>query len=94
MPTGQCPYQPITNLPINFLSNSSTSSLESNLEKRSCQTVYSIDNGIDYHRIPFASYPNHCIVYRIQSSVGDNFHSDLLFKVKLFWSANFLGRRK
>jgi alpha-L-fucosidase 2 len=73
-PIRQAPYQPVGNLLIDFFGQSSSSSIsqyqrELNLEKAITTTTYTIDNGINYQRTCFASYPDNCIIYNIQSSV-------------------------
>jgi len=73
-PAGQVPYQPVGNLLIDFFGQSPSSSIsqyqrELNLEKAISTTTYSTDNGINYQRTCFASYPDNCIIYNIQSSV-------------------------
>jgi alpha-L-fucosidase 2 len=73
-PIGQAPYQPVGNLLIDFFGQSLSSSIsqyqrELNLEKAISTTTYSTDNGINYQRTCFASYPDNCIIYNIQSSV-------------------------
>jgi alpha-L-fucosidase 2 len=75
-PIGQAPYQTVGNLFIDFFGQSSTISInqyqrELNLEKAITTTTYSTDNGINYQRTCFASYPDNCIVYNVQSSVRD-----------------------
>ncbi len=73
-PIGQAPYQTVGNLFIDFFEQSSSISInqyqrELNLEKAITTTTYSIDNGINYQRTCFASYPDNCIIYNVQSSV-------------------------
>ncbi len=73
-PIRQAPYQPVGNLFIDFFEKSPTISLnqyqrELNLEKSITTTTYSINNGTNYQRTCFASYPDNCIVYNVQSSV-------------------------
>ncbi len=75
-PAAQAPYQPVGNLLIDFVGQSSSTTInqyqrELNLEKAISTTSYSTDNGINYQRTCFASYPDNCIIYNIQSSVRD-----------------------
>ncbi len=73
-PIRQAPYQTVGNLFIDFFEPSSSISIinyqrELNLEKAITTTTYSTDSGINYQRTCFASYPDNCIVYNVQSSV-------------------------
>lgn len=73
-PMDQASYQPVGNIFIDFLEDSSSISIDNyqrelNLEKSLTTTSYSTDKGINYHRTCFASYPDNCIIYQIQSSV-------------------------
>ena len=75
-PIRQAPYQPVGNLFLDFFDQSSSISINQyqrdlNLEKAITTTIYSTDNQINYQRICYASYPDNCIVYHIQSSVRD-----------------------
>ncbi len=75
-PPGQAPYQTVGNLFIDFIEESSSISInqyqrELSLEKSLTTTSYSTNNGVNYQRTCFASYPDNCMVYRIQSSVRD-----------------------
>ena len=75
-PARQAPYQPVGDVFIDFFENNSSSisindyQRELNLEQSLFKTRYSTDNGISYTRTCFSSYPDQCILYRIQSSVS------------------------
>jgi alpha-L-fucosidase 2 len=73
-PIGQSSYQTVGNLLIDFFGESSSVSIdqyqrELNLETSITRSTYSTDDGINYERTCFASYPDDCIVYHVQSSV-------------------------
>ncbi len=73
-PIDQAAYQPVGNVFIDFFEDSSSISIlnyqrELNLEKSLTTTTYSTSNGINYQRTCFASYPDNCIIYQIQTSV-------------------------
>ena len=73
-PINQAPYQTIGNLFIDFFGESLSGDIneyqrELNLEKSIVTSIFSTDNGINYQRSCFASYPDNCIVYHVESSV-------------------------
>ena len=73
-PVGQCSYQPVANLFIDFFENNSSNNLsnyqrELNLQNALFKTTYQTDNQISYERTSFSSYPDQSIIYHIQSTV-------------------------
>ncbi|CAF1021168.1 unnamed protein product [Rotaria sordida] len=83
-PIRQAPYQPVGNLFIDFFPESSYNSIdqyqrELNLEKAITTTTYSTDHQINYQRTCFASYPDNCIIYNIQSSSSNSINSVISF---------------
>lgn len=73
-PVGQCSYQPVGNLLIDFFQNNSSTNLlnyqrELNLENALIKTSYETDEQISFERTSFSSYPDQCLLYRIQSNV-------------------------
>ncbi|CAF0835925.1 unnamed protein product [Adineta ricciae] len=83
-PIGQAPYQPVGNLLIDFFHQSPSVTIdhyqrELDLEKATATTSYSDSNGSSYQRTCFASYPDNCIVYRVQSSVLNSINSVISF---------------
>ncbi len=81
-PMGQAPYQPVGNVFIDFIEDSSSISnylRELNLEKSLTTTSYTTDKGINYQRTCFASYPDNCIIYQIKTSSPNSINSVISF---------------
>ncbi|CAF3408893.1 unnamed protein product [Rotaria sp. Silwood1] len=83
-PIFQAPYQTVGNLFIDFFPESPSTSIdqyqrELNLEKAITTTSYSIDSHINFQRTCFASYPDNCIVYNIQSSSSNSINCVISF---------------
>ncbi|UJR24698.1 hypothetical protein I4U23_006072 [Adineta vaga] len=71
-PICQAPYQPVGNLLIDFFHQSSS-------KKLLLQPTYSDSNGCSYQRTCFASYPDNCMVYHVQSSTPNAINSVISF---------------
>jgi alpha-L-fucosidase 2 len=73
-PVTQAAYQTVGNLQLDFLGPSLSSisqyQRELDLEQAIATTIYTDENGAQYRRDCFASYPDRCIIVHLESSVS------------------------